>query len=128
LWNNRRWDHGPFDIIGDVHGCYDELIDLLQQLRYDTTEPYRIVPPPGRKAVFLGDLVDRGPKVVEVLRLVSSMIQRGDALCIPGNHDVKLMRKLRGRNIQVTHGLEETLKQFESQPADYQAQVADFID
>jgi protein phosphatase len=105
LWNNRKCDAGPFDIIGDVHGCYDELIELLEKLGYDITEPYRIAAPPGRTVVFLGDLVDRGPKVVEVINLVRSMMLQGIALCVPGNHDVKLLRKLRGKNVQLTHCL-----------------------
>ena len=117
LWNNRKWDRGPFDIIGDVHGCYDELIELLNQLGYDTTEINQIVPPPGRKAVFLGDLVDRGPKTPEVLRLVMSMVAGNVALCVPGNHDEKLLRKLRGRNVQIAHGLAETLQQLEGDPS-----------
>src|SRR5947199_159626 len=70
LWNNRRWDTGPFDIIGDVHGCIDELLELLAKLGYDTTQIDCVAPPPGRKAVFLGDLVDRGPDSPGVLRLV----------------------------------------------------------
>lgn len=59
LWNNRKWDRGPFDIIGDVHGCYEELVQLLQCLGYKIAQD-GVVPPLGRKAVFLGDLVDRG--------------------------------------------------------------------
>jgi protein phosphatase len=137
LWNNRRSDHGPFDIIGDVHGCFDELAELLGKLGYTiTTAPERepggfgfsVTPPAGRKAVFLGDLVDRGPKVVEVLKLVMSMVHSGVALCVPGNHDVKLMRKLQGQNVQVTHGLAETLAQMESQPPEFGRQVEQFID
>ena len=95
LWNNRRWDRGPFDIIGDVHGCFDELAELLTQMGYAITASpvgnagedfgYRVVPPDGRKVVFVGDLVDRGPKVVPVLRLVMSMVRQGHALCLPGN-------------------------------------------
>jgi polynucleotide kinase-phosphatase len=127
LWNNRRADRGPFDIIGDIHGCYDELVELLNKLGYDTTEIWRIVPPTGRKAIFLGDLVDRGPKIPEVLRLVRSMVGRGDALCIPGNHDVKLLRKLRGKNVQITHGLAETLQQLEANPTEIPA-IIDFLD
>jgi polynucleotide kinase-phosphatase len=128
LWTDRRADHGPFDIIGDVHGCYDELIELLQKLGYDTTEPGRVVPPPGRRAIFLGDLVDRGPKVVEVLRLVMIMVRQGTALCIPGNHDDKLVRKLRGKNVQVSHGLAETLQQMESLTPEERGHFADFLD
>jgi protein phosphatase len=128
LWNNRQDDRGPFDIIGDVHGCYDELIELLGKLGYDATDPSRIVPPPGRKAVLLGDLVDRGPNVVEVLRLVMAMVRSGTALCVPGNHDIKLLRKLRGKNVQITHGLAETLQQLEGTPPDIVKDIADFID
>src|SRR5665213_2511170 len=137
LWNNRKSDRGPFDIIGDVHGCFDELAALLKQLGYaiETTPAdaaqlpeYVVTPPTGRKAIFLGDLVDRGPKVVEVLRLVMSMVERGTALCVPGNHDVKLLRKLRGKNVQITHGLAETLAQLEGQPPEFLEQTARFID
>jgi len=128
LWNNRKWDKGPFDIIGDVHGCYDELVELLTKLGYDATEPSRAVTPEGRKAIFLGDLVDRGPDSPGVLRLVMSMVQRGQALCVPGNHDVKLLRKLRGKNVQITHGLAETLKQLEAEPPDFHKWVTEFID
>ncbi len=137
LWNNRKSDRGPFDVIGDVHGCFDELVELLTQLGYQISAGSQnggdgfhsvVNPPAGRKAVFVGDLVDRGPKVVEVLKLVMSMTQAGAALCLPGNHDVKLLRKLRGKNVQVTHGLAETLQQLESQPPEFHTRLADFID
>jgi hypothetical protein len=96
LWNNRTGDHGPFDIIGDVHGCYDEFVLLLDKLGYQVdAEAHQATPPPGRKALFLGDLVDRGPKIVPVLRLAMNMTAAGHALCVPGNHDIKLMRYLR---------------------------------
>src|SRR5690606_36733483 len=93
VWNDRKTDHGPFDIIGDVHGCYDELVMLLTQLGYTVdAEMMQAIPLEGRKAVFLGDLVDRGPKIPQVLKLVMGMVEAGTALCIPGNHDIKLMR------------------------------------
>jgi protein phosphatase len=116
LWNNRKSEKGPFDIIGDIHGCYDELIELLDKLGYVTTNGETVVPPADRKAIFLGDLVDRGPKTPEVLNLVMSMVAAGAALCVPGNHDMKLLRKLRGKNVQITHGLAETLQQLEAVP------------
>lgn len=131
LWNNRKHDHGPFDIFGDVHGCFDELHALLTQLGYEIASgngTAHLAHPEGRKAVFLGDLVDRGPKVPEVLKLVMSMTQSGAALAVPGNHDSKLMRKLRGRDVQITHGLAESLQQLESEPPEFKEQVADFID
>jgi protein phosphatase len=123
LWNDRRDEHGPFDIIGDVHGCYDELTQLLGELGYEvagqnTEEPLWAgdiyAHPGGRKAVFLGDMSDRGPRVLDTLRLVRNMIQMGSALAVPGNHDVKLMRALRGHNVQVKHGLGETLAEIEA--------------
>ncbi|NJL56814.1 polynucleotide kinase-phosphatase [bacterium] len=129
LWNNRKSEQGPFDIIGDVHGCYDELVALLGQLGYQVNpENMQIASPHGRKAVFLGDLVDRGPKIPQVLKLVMGMIEAGTAMCIPGNHDIKLMRKLRGKNVQITHGLADSLAQLEHETPEFRKQTADFID
>ena len=131
LWNNLKHEHGPFDIIGDVHGCFDELHSLLTNLGYEfnsSNGTSQVHHPEGRKAIFLGDLVDRGPKVPDVLKLVMSMTQSGAALAVPGNHDSKLMRKLRGRDVQITHGLAETLQQLEQETPEFKQQVADFID
>ena len=132
LWNNRKYEHGPFDIIGDVHGCFDELAALLTRLGYrienSPTGTYNVEAPVGRKAVFVGDLVDRGPNTPGVLRLVMSMVERGIALCVPGNHDTKLMRKLNGKNVQIRHGLAESLAQLETEPMGFKHQVATFID
>lgn len=125
LWNDKREEHGPFDIIGDVHGCCDELEELLQQLGYqampgDDADPgwsdITWTHPDGRRAVFVGDLVDRGPRVLDVLRIVKGMVDAGTALCVPGNHDVKLLRKLYGRNVQMTHGLEQSWQEIEALP------------
>ena len=129
LWNNRRDDHGPFDIIGDVHGCYDELVALLRNLGHEVDPAAATVRiTSGRKLLFLGDLVDRGPKTPDVLRLVMNAVASGTALCVPGNHDVKLMRKLRGRDVQVTHGLAESLEQLAAESDAFRRDVADFID
>jgi protein phosphatase len=138
LWNNRKSEHGPFDIIGDVHGCYEELLDLLtalawgvQQLPGEPDGACDLTPPPGqpaRKLVFLGDLVDRGPKTPAVVRLVMRAVEQGRALCVPGNHDIKLLRALRGRDVQITHGLAESLDQLGREPVEFRQQVATFID
>lgn len=129
LWNDRRSEHGPFDIVGDVHGCYDELVELLGVLGYDVDAAnFTARPPDGRRAVFLGDLVDRGPNSPGVLRLVMSMVKQGTALCVPGNHDVKLLRKLRGRDVRIAHGLAETLEQLAGESEEFSAGVAEFID
>src|SRR5947208_1263546 len=136
LWTDLRTEHGPFDIIGDVHGCADELTELVRQLGYrldkdsrrEEAVPYTIQHPVGRKLVFLGDLVDRGPNTPEVLRLVMSAVESGSALCVPGNHDVKLSRKLKGRNVQITHGLAESLEQLDRESPEFRQQIADFIE
>jgi protein phosphatase len=129
LWNNLKQEHGPFDIIGDVHGCYDELVQLLRQLGHEVDEAaFTVQPANGRKLVFVGDLVDRGPKVPEVLKLVMNAVANDTALCVPGNHDAKLMRKLRGREVQLTHGLAESIAQLANEPEDFGKRVAEFID
>ena len=136
LWNNLKYEHGPFDIIGDVHGCFDELVDLLTKLGYSlepqsngtTSSRYSVKAPEGRKVIFLGDLVDRGPKISEVLRLVMNMVDAGTALCVPGNHDIKLMRKLRGKDVQITHGLANSLEQLDKESPEFRAKVLEFID
>jgi protein phosphatase len=131
LWNNRKQLTGPFDIIGDVHGCFDELHALLTQLGYNVTAQdgaYQVTPPPGRTAIFLGDLVDRGPQIPAVLKLIMSMTAAGSALCVPGNHDAKLVRALRGRQVQIAHGLAESLAQLESEAPEFRTQVAGFLD
>ena len=129
LWNNKRDDHGPFDIIGDIHGCRDELVRLLAELGYrDTANSLRFVHPEGRRVVFLGDLVDRGPDSPGVLKIVMSMVQHGTAICVPGNHEIKLMRKLRGKNVRITHGLAETLQQLEAHSDEFHTEVSRFID
>jgi len=129
LWNDKREETGPFDIIGDIHGCYDELCALLSQMGYVVDKEYCIVTPPeGRKAVFLGDLCDRGPKNVEVQRLVMSMVEAGNALCVPGNHDVKLLKHLRTGKATLTHGLDITVEQLEAETEEFRNKVATFID
>ncbi|MGW6258418.1 polynucleotide kinase-phosphatase [Streptomyces sp. NPDC055085] len=114
---------GPFDIVGDIHGCASELETLLGKLGYvDGTHPE------GRTAVFVGDLVDRGPDTPGVLRRVMSMVGSGDALCVPGNHENKLGRYLKGRKVQHTHGLAETIEQLDAQSDAFRSSVREFVD
>lgn len=110
MWTNLKHEQGPFDIIGDIHGCYDELYLLLSNLGY-MINGSDVKPPQGRKAIFLGDLVDRGPKTPEVLQLVMNMVESGAAFVVPGNHDIKLLKKLKGAKVTVAHGMEESLQQ-----------------
>lgn len=114
---------GPFDIVGDIHGCSAELEALLAKLGYVDG-----VHPEGRTAVFVGDLVDRGPDSPGVLRRVMSMVKSGNALCVPGNHENKFGRHLRGRTVQHTHGLAETVAQMEGESEEFRREVRDFIE
>ncbi|SMB98824.1 polynucleotide 3'-phosphatase [Hymenobacter roseosalivarius DSM 11622] len=169
LYSNRKHETGPFDIIGDVHGCYDELVQLLGKLDFVVEEEPIVdvrdlgvrvtrTPPPSpipgrerepddsftvertpphrggagggvpRKVIFLGDLVDRGPASPQVLRLVMRMVQDGLALCVPGNHDIKLLRHLGGKNVNVQHGFAETLEQLATESDTFKSQVRQFLD
>ncbi|MEU2540493.1 polynucleotide kinase-phosphatase [Streptomyces iakyrus] len=114
---------GPFDIIGDIHGCAAELEALLGKLGYVDG-----VHPEGRTAVFVGDLVDRGPDSPGVLRRVMAMVKSGNALCVPGNHENKYGRYLRGRKVQHTHGLAETIEQMAGESEEFLAEVREFLD
>ncbi|MFJ4696108.1 polynucleotide kinase-phosphatase [Streptomyces sp. NPDC088766] len=114
---------GPFDIVGDIHGCAAELESLLGKLGYVDG-----VHPEGRRAVFVGDLVDRGPDSPGVLRRVMAMVKSGNALCVPGNHENKYGRHLRGRRVRPTHGLAETIEQMERESEEFRAEVREFLD
>jgi len=139
LWTNKKSETGPFDIIGDIHGCTHELEQLLTTLGYSASRNtdgvwcgpvYRH--PNGRKAIFVGDLVDRGPRIIETIKIARNMVDAGYAFCVPGNHDAKLVRALRGREVQITHGLGESLLEFRSLPDDTREELttaaADFLD
>ncbi|MEM6486380.1 MAG: polynucleotide kinase-phosphatase, partial [Pseudomonadota bacterium] len=134
MWTDKRSEHGPFDIIGDVHGCFDETVALLELLGYtveresDSGEHrYRVTPPHGRTAFFVGDLVDRGPNSPEVLRLVMDMVDDRVAMCVPGNHDVKLLKKLSGKKVNMAHGLAETIEQLDALPAEFIERIKSFL-
>jgi protein phosphatase len=134
LYTDLRDQAGPFDVIGDVHGCRAELEALLTELGYELTADVNSGSavaarhPAGRRVVFLGDLVDRGPDTPGVLRLVMGMVRAGNALCVPGNHEDKLLRALRGKKVRISHGLAESLAQLDAEPADFRADVTTFLD
>jgi protein phosphatase len=132
LFNDLRHETGPFDVIGDVHGCRAELEQLLDRLGYQIDRDGAGRPVnarhPARRAVFLGDLVDRGPDTPGVLRLVMGMVAAGSAFCVPGNHEAKLLRALRGKNVKRSHGLDASMEQLEAESEEFRARVAQFID
>ncbi|OQP46028.1 polynucleotide kinase-phosphatase [Niastella yeongjuensis] len=127
LYNNKKEEHGPFDIIGDVHGCYDELVELILELGYQHTEGI-YSHPAGRKLVFVGDLVDRGPKTPEVLDLVMTNVKAGTAFCVPGNHDAKLVKWLKGKDVTIAHGLQESIDQLNKKTPAFREDVKQFLD
>lgn len=131
---DQRTEHGPFDIIGDVHGCFEELIGLLEDMGYKI-DPFETgaedlitaIHPDNRMAFFLGDLTDRGPRNLDCLRLVMGMCAQGSGCCVMGNHDQKLGRWLDGKKQALTHGLDVTVAELELATADFREKVADFI-
>jgi protein phosphatase len=135
LYNDKKDNQGPFDIIGDIHGCYIETIELMQKLGYTINEVVNdgknlgieVTHPNNRQIIFLGDLVDRGPNSPAVLKLVMSMVRSGTAFCVPGNHDLKLQKKLKGKNVNLKHGLAETLAQLDSEPPEFIKEVKEFL-
>jgi protein phosphatase len=131
-----RQELGPFDIVGDVHGCFDELLKLLQELGYSLKQVeskleigpnYVVSNSDGRRIVFVGDLCDRGPDSPRVLRLVMDLVNAKIAFCVPGNHDDKLLRMLNGNKVQLRHGLEKTMAQLEGVDPQFLEEVKSFI-
>lgn len=135
LWTDKRDETGPFDIIGDVHGCTGELKALLTKLGYiieqfhdpEIGDRYRVVPPAGRKVIFVGDLVDRGPLVGDTLRMAMDMVEMGSALCVLGNHEAKVEKWLRSGDVKITHGLDKTIADLESGGDIFEHRVKAFI-
>ena len=133
---NLKSEKGPFDIIGDIHGCFDETKLLLEKLDYNVSistlengrQHYDISHPKNRTPIFLGDLVDRGPKIPEVLNLVMDVVKSGKALIVSGNHEKKLARKLRGKEVQLSYGLKESVRQLEEGSKSFTEEVIEFID
>ena len=133
LYSDLRHEAGPFDIIGDVHGCRAELEELLAALGYEIDRdpagrPANARHPGGRRAVFTGDLVDRGPDTPGVLRLVMGMVAAGTAFCVAGNHEAKLLKALRGKNVKRSHGLDASMEQLDAQTEEFRAGAETFID
>lgn len=128
-----RGANGPFDIIGDLHGCFEETCTLLGRLGYRLEETpsadglIRGHHPGGRQAIFVGDLTDRGPRSLDSLRLVMGLSAAGAARCVIGNHDHKLRRALEGRGARIGRALAATLAELETAPAELRDRIAVFL-
>jgi protein phosphatase len=118
-----------YDVTSDVHGCLPELEELLTRLGYEPPRPGAIAwrPPPHRHLVIAGDIVDRGPAILDTVDLVMAMIAAGDASAVIGNHDDKLLRWLRGRPVKVSQGLEASVREIERRPKAYRARLERFL-
>jgi protein phosphatase len=130
LWSNLNHERGPFDILGDIHGCADELEMLLTKLGYRSqptanlaTDSFWQFPtythPEGRKAIFVGDLVDRGDRILDTVKLVHNMMVAGSAFCVCGNHEFKLLKYLRGKKVKINYGLDKSIAEIEAITAEY---------
>lgn len=124
-----------YDIIGDIHGCANTLCLLLERLGYEermSAEGWPLFShPQGRKVVFLGDIVDRGPRIRESLHVVKNMVDAGCAHCVMGNHEYDALGyttkapKISGKTWVREHTprnnrlIAETLNQFASYPEEW---------
>jgi diadenosine tetraphosphatase ApaH/serine/threonine PP2A family protein phosphatase len=124
----EKLDADKIDVIGDIHGCFRELAELLQKLGYEVDEEGFIAgSPEGRALIFLGDFTDRGPEPLKVLRLAMDAVKIGRARSVRGNHEEKILQKL----IKGTTAKEEvmlTLNAIKAEGPDFVRKVIDFID
>lgn len=106
------------DIIGDIHGCYQEFLKLLVKLGYEINEKGYYVHPAGRKFLSLGDIMSRGPKSLETMQFFLRHVKKGLAYMIDSNHGWKIARWLEGKKVTLNHGdelVEEEFKHFKEQ-------------
>jgi protein phosphatase len=134
-FNDLRDASGPFDVIGDIHGMTDELEALLSKLGWSLSwngeGEQRIAAlshPEGRKLVFIGDAVDRGPRSLDALRIMRSAIETGVGYAVASNHDARISRWLRGQSVSVGGGIETTQAEFEGLSEAFRVSMGEFID
>lgn len=135
-FSNSANERAAYDIIGDVHGCAHTLAKLLTKLGYRKTD--QGFSHPERKTLFVGDIVDRGPRVREALHIVHDMCQSGQAECVLGNHELYAMayftllnddgnfRYLRPHTPHHNRLIAETLEQFDAYPDEWERMLAWF--
>lgn len=115
-----------FDIVGDVHGCSDELHSLLEVLGYRFSGQDNAHHPEGRQLILAGDMVNRGPDTPAVLQLAINMVSSGAALCVMGNHDQKLLSYWKGES-KASEELTASLAQFQDKSESFRRQAMEFL-
>lgn len=100
-----------FDIVGDIHSCYEEFILLLNKLGYEKSN--NIYVHPTRKLISVGDIFDRGPYPLETFQLIKKMVDAGSMMMVCGNHDHKIHRWAKGNNVLLNHGADKTVAHLE---------------
>lgn len=101
------------DIIGDIHGCFDEFKLLTEKLHYDWVDGVPIHNE-GRVLGFIGDITDRGPNSLKMIKVVWQLWKHHGAYYVPGNHCNKLYRYFFGRNVKINNGLETTVAELKN--------------
>jgi protein phosphatase len=131
---SNKTDVTMVDMIGDIHGCFVELIELVEQLGYTISKKpegsfytYSISHPENRRLVFLGDLIDRGPSVGEVVHFVYNVCQEGNAFCLPGNHENKFLRHLYNHKEKATPEIEASIQSIKKLPNGFVDKLHTFI-
>lgn len=148
MYMDKKEENPPFDIIGDIHGCFDELYELVLKLGYNVeiiketkivqdeinnefkeyiTKKFIVSHPENRRLIFVGDLIDRGPNSPDVLRFVMDCVESNLAFCVIGNHEAKFIRKLTGSNVKLTHGLQQTVDQLALEDETFMERVKTFM-
>ncbi|QNL19560.1 metallophosphoesterase [Hyphobacterium sp. CCMP332] len=132
IWQQET---GPFDIIGDVHGCAKELEKLLEKLGYELTSrgprgrrTTHIRHSGNRKVILVGDLVDRGPASMDVLRTAMHGETDGTIRCVIGNHDDKFLRWLKGREVRITRSLQTTIDEADKEKPKFLDDVRHYLE
>ncbi|MFE4893780.1 polynucleotide kinase-phosphatase [Peribacillus butanolivorans] len=113
------------DIIGDIHGCYMEMILVLEKLGYQKNEEGLYLHPEGRKFVSIGDVMSRGPESLKTMLFFYEHVQKDVAYMIDSNHGWKIARWLGGRDVTLNHGDEKVEEEFKAYEEEYGSEKAE---
>jgi predicted kinase/adenylate kinase family enzyme len=120
------------DVVGDVHGLYDETVALLKKSGWNLINDRFVHSDKERKVLFLGDVIDRGPKSIELLELIKNTVKAGDGLFIMGNHEEKLLQTvvkyyMENKLIRKSISSSQTVMKFLRMDHNKQTDLIDFL-